>query len=519
MDLNNVYIGIEFGSTRIKGIAIDKLGKVLASGAHQWENELRDGFWTYSLDSIKSGLQSCFKALKDDFKAKQGIALTKAGAMGISAMMHGYLVFDKDDNLLVPFRTWRNVSAEKAGEELTKLFDYHIPARWSIAHLYQAILDNEPHVKGIAFMTTLEGYAHYLLTGKKVIGIGEASGMFPIAEDGSGFDRRRISIFDAILKERGYPFRLSDILPKTLVAGQEAGRLSLQGALLLDPSGEFSSGTRLCPPEGDAETGMIATNSIKPLTGNVSSGTSIFASIVLDKPLKKAYPEIDLVATPLGKMVAMVHVNNCTSDINAYMGLFSEVLSGFGADVPQETLFVSLFKKSLEAEDDASGIISYNYLSGEPLTGVKTGHPLLYRSASSSFTLPNFMRSLIYGSFASLALGFDILAKEGVKVKELSGHGGLFKTSGVASRYMSSALNVPLRIASNAGEGGAWGSAVLASYLDADMGLEEYLDSVIFKGQTSIVELPEEKMKEGFARYIAAYKKGLKAEKSLEEGN
>ncbi len=517
MDLKKTAIGIEFGSTRIKAIMIDGEGKVLASGSHTWENQLLNGYWTYSLEAIQEGLQDCFSSLKGDFKKTYGQPLTTTGALGISAMMHGYMVFDKEDRILVPFRTWRNVTAQKAADELTERFDYHVPARWSIAHLYQAILDKEEHVKDIAFQTTLEGYVHYLLTGRKVIGVGEASGMFPFDPEKKGYDSRCLSLFDKLLKEKGYPFALEDIFPKVLLAGEEAGTLTKEGALFLDPTGEFEAGVKLCPPEGDAETGMIATNSIKRNTGNVSSGTSIFAEVVLEKKLEHAYPEIDLVATPLGDMVAMVHANNCTSEINAYVGLFDEVLKTFGTNVDQGELFVKLFKKSLEAEDDASGVLSFNYLSGESITKVDKGHPMMVRDAESHFSLANLMRSEIYSAFATMRLGFDIFEKENVKIKEIAGHGGLFKTPGVADRYLASALKTPVSISSNAGEGGAWGIAVLAALLNADMGLEDYLDKVIFKDSKVTVALPDPKIAEGFDRYMERYKKALKAEQLLGE--
>ncbi len=517
MDLKKTAIGIEFGSTRIKGIMVDEEGKVLASGSHNWENQLVDGYWSYSLDAIELGLQDCFASLKSDFKKTYLEDLTTTGALGISAMMHGYMVFGKKGELLVPFRTWRNVSAQKAADELTEKFDYHIPARWSIAHLYQAILNKESHVKDIAFQTTLEGYVHYLLTGRKVIGVGEASGMFPIDPVQKGFDARCLKIFDGILEENGFPFALEEIFPKVLLAGQEAGTLTEEGALFLDPAGDFKPGVRLCPPEGDAETGMIATNSIKKNTGNVSSGTSIFAEVVLDKKLKRAYPEIDLVATPLGDMVAMVHANNCTSEINAYAGLFDEVLKTFGKEVDPGDLFVALFKKSLEAEDDASGIITFNYLSGESITKVGNGHPLMMRSAPSNFTLANVMRSQIYAAFATLRIGFEILEKEKVEIKEIAGHGGIFKTPGVADKYLASALKTPVSLLAHAGEGGAWGIAVLAAFMNARMPLEEYLDQVIFKGNEAKLIPPDPKIAEGFDRYMEQYKKALKAEQLLSE--
>ncbi len=517
MDLKKTSIGIEFGSTRIKAVLIDSKGNVLSSGSSSWENRLENGYWTYSLDDIKKGLQDCFASLKNDFHKAYGQKLITTGALGISAMMHGYLVFDKDDDLLVPFRTWRNVNAEKAASILTGLFSYHIPARWSIAHLYQAILDKESHVKDIAFQTTLEGYVHYLLTGEKVIGIGEASGMFPIDPEKKDFDARCMSLFDGLLKDNGYGFSLEGIFPKVLLAGEEAGTLTEEGALLLDPSGEFLPGVKLCPPEGDAETGMVATNSIKKNTGNVSAGTSIFASIVLERKPKEAYPEIDLVATPLGDLVAMVHANNCTSEINSWMSLFDELLRAFEKEIDSGELYSSLFRKSLEGDDDAGGVIAFNYLSGESITKVKHGHPMVVRGASSKLNLANLVRSEVYSAFATLRIGFEIFEKEGVKIEKIAGHGGLFKTPGVADLYLASALRTPVSIACNAGEGGAWGIAILASLLDSGMGLVEYLDEVIFKGSEESLALPDEGIAQGFDEYMSRYKKVLQAERMLGE--
>ena len=377
IDLNHTSIGIEFGSTRIKSVVVDENAHILAQGNYSWENKFENGFWTYSIKDIKVGLQDCFKELKQNFEKQFNQKLNTTGSIGISAMMHGYLVFDKNDNLLVPFRTWRNVNAEEASVLLTDIFNYHIPARWSIAHLYQAILNGEKHVKDIFFQTTLEGYVHYLLTGEKVIGIGEASGMFPIDAKEKDYDKRCLSIFDGILKEKGYSFKLKEILPKVLLAGENAGQLTKEGALLLDPTGEFESGVLLCPPEGDAETGMVATNAIMPGTGNISAGTSIFGMIVLKEPLKNVYPEIDLVATPLGDMVAMVHCNNCTSDINAWTNVFGEVLKAFGQEVDKGELFNKLFNKSLEGDYDCSDIVAINYLSGESITKIENGRPML----------------------------------------------------------------------------------------------------------------------------------------------
>ncbi len=517
MDLNKTAIGIEFGSTRIKAVLIDLDGKVLAKGTYQWENQFENGYWTYSLDAIKEGLQATFKSLKDDYKNTYNEILYTTGSLGISAMMHGYLVFDNHDNLLTPFRTWRNVNAEKAASKLTKLFNYHIPARWSIAHLYQAILNNEKHVKNISFMTTLEGYVHYLLTRQKVIGVGEASGMFPLDEITKNYDELCLKSFNKIIKDNNYKFNLEDVLPKVLLAGEEAGILTKEGALLLDPTGEFKEGIKLCPPEGDAETGMVATNSIKKNTGIISTGTSIFLEVVLDKKLKKVYPEIDLVATPLGDLVAMVHANNCTSEINACMSLADELLKTFDTDVDRNDLITTLFKKSLDGEDNASNIISFNYLSGESLTKVSKGHPLMFKEADSKFNLANVMRSLIYSSFMSLLIGYDILLKEGVKVDEIAAHGGLLKTKGVAQKYLASGLNSKVTMNELASEGGAYGIAVLAALINVNMSLEDYLDKVIFKDNKIIVELPDKQLAKGINAYKNRFKKALKIECILSE--
>ena len=517
MDLKKTSIGIEFGSTRIKAVLINLEGKILCKGSFEWENKFENGYWTYSLQSIKDGLQATFKSLKDDFKNKYNDVLSTTGSLGISAMMHGYLVFDKDDNLLTPFRTWRNVNAEKAAKKLTKLFNYHIPARWSIAHLYQALIDNEKHVKNISFMTTLEGYVHYLLTKNKVIGIGEASGMFPLDEVKKNYDEKSLQLFDEILKDKSCSFALEEILPRVLLAGENAGILTKEGALLLDPTGEFIEGVKLCPPEGDAETGMVATNSIKKNTGNISTGTSIFLQVVLDKKLKKAYPEIDLVATPMGDLVAMVHANNCTSEINACVSLADELLKTFETNMDKNELITTLFKKSLEGDDDASNIISFNYLSGESLTKVNKGYPLMFKYANSNFNLANIMRTLIYSSFMSLLLGYDILLKEGVKVDEIAAHGGLLKTQGVAQKYLASGLNCKVSVNESATEGGAYGIALLAALLNVDMSLEEYLDNIIFKNNKTVVELPDEKIIKGINKYKKIYKKALKIERILSE--
>ncbi len=516
MNLKKTAIGIEFGSTRIKAVLIDNQGHILAQGNHEWENKFENGYWTYSLIDTKQGLQRAFKNLKEDYKNKYKKELITTGSIGISAMMHGYLVFDEYDKLLTPFRTWRNVNAEEASEKLTELFNYHIPARWSIAHLYQAILNHEEHVSKIKFQTTLEGYIHYLLTNEKVIGIGEASGMFPIDINTKDYDERSIKLFDELLVSNKLPFKLRDIFPKVLVAGDNAGKLTKEGSLLLDPTGEFDYDIPLCPPEGDAETGMIATNSIKPNTGNVSAGTSIFAIIVLEKNLKNVYPEIDLVATPLGNMTAMVHANTCSSEINTWVNLFDEVLKTFDKDVNKSELYEKLFKSSLDGEDDCDNLITINYQSGEPITKINSGRPIVTRTTDTNFNLANFMKSQIYSSFATMRLGIDILLSEGVVIKGTNAHGGMFKTQGVAQKYLAAAINAPVSVIETAGEGGAWGMALLALYLQSNKSFQDFLDE-IFKDSKKIVEQPDPKLVKGFNKYLDSYKKVLKAEKVLSE--
>ena len=516
-DLKRTSIGIELGSTRIKSVLIDEKAQILAQGNHAWENKFENNNWTYSLEDVVKGLQSCFSALKEDFKKQYKQVLSTTGSIGISAMMHGYLVFDKEGKLLTPFRTWRNVNAEQASSLLTDILDYHIPARWSIAHLYQAILNNEQHVKDIAFQTTLAGYVHYLLTGQKVVGVGEASGMFPTNPKTNDYEKERINIFDKILKEKGFGFNLEDIFPRVLVAGDNAGTLTEEGAMLLDPTGEFKPGVMFCPPEGDAETGMVATNAIKLGTGNISAGTSIFGMIVLKDNLKAVYPEIDLVATPLGDMVAMVHCNNCTSDINAWVNLFDETLKTFGKQVSKEDLYTKLFQLSLEADDDCGDVIAINYLSGESITKIENGRPLVVRTTESKFNLPNLMRSHLYSCYATLKLGIDILYKEGVKINKIAAHGGLFKTEGVAQKYLASILDSDVSVMKTAGEGGAWGMAILALFAQNKGDLQEFLDKTVFKSAEEIVEKPDKKIKEGFDKYLKNYVKVLEAESNLSE--
>lgn len=501
-------LGIELGSTRIKSVLIDATHhRVLASGSYQWENTLLDGLWTYELKDAVFGLQKSFAALAADVKTKYGEALTSVGAIGISGMMHGYLPLDQNGNQLAPFLTWRNTNTAAAAEELSELFRFNIPLRWSISHLYQAVLDGREHVPRIDYLTTLAGYIHLLLTGKRVIGIGEASGMFPIDPTALNYDADMLSQFRALVSDRNLPWDIKNILPQVLVAGEDAGTLTEAGARLLDPSGMLCSGIPLVPPEGDAGTGMVATNSVDICTGNVSAGTSIFSMVVLEKNLSKAYRDIDIVTTPAGKPVAMVHCNNGTSELDYWMRLFKEVLETVGASDMTDSLYQSLFEKSLQGDPDCSGVLLYNYISGEPITGLITGRPLLVRESDSSFTLANFMRSQIYSVMASLAVGTKILDSEQVQIKRLTGHGGLFKTPGVAQRYLAAAMKSPVTVMETAGEGGPYGMAILAAYLSKreEMSLEEYLEKVVFARAEAVTIVPSEAEILGFAKYLEAY--------------
>lgn len=522
MDVKNLLeegkgiLGIEFGSTRIKAVLIDEKGTPLASGSHEWENRLTDGIWTYTLDDIWSGLADCYADLASDVKKKYDVVLKKFASIGFSAMMHGYLAFDKEGELLVPFRTWRNTITEEAAAKLTEVFQYNIPQRWSIAHLYQAILKKEEHVAKIDFLTTLAGYVHWKLTGEKVLGVGDASGMFPIDCKSGNYDQNMIRKFDELTEPCGYGWKLSDILPKVLSAGEKAGTLTPEGAKLLDVSGNLEAGILLCPPEGDAGTGMVATNSVGVRTGNVSAGTSVFAMVVLEKELSKVYPEIDLVTTPDGALVAMVHCNNCTSDLNAWVNLFDEFAKSIGAAIDKNQLFSVLYHKALEGDADCGGLISYNYFSGEPVTGFDEGAPLFVRKADQTFNLANFMRTHLYSSLAALKAGLDLLFKEeDVKVDEMFGHGGLFKTKGVGQRIAAAAMNTPVSVMETAGEGGAWGIALLASYMqnkEEGEELQDFLNHKIFAGQKGEKLLPVKEDVEGFDQFMIRYKKGLAIE-------
>ena len=510
-------LGIEFGSTRIKAVLIDEKGAVLASGGHGWENRFENGVWTYTLDDIWGGLQDCYQDLLKDVKEKYDTTITSLASIGFSAMMHGYLAFDKDGELLVPFRTWRNTITEEASVKLTEAFSYNIPQRWSISHLYQAILNKEEHVKDVDFFTTLAGYVHWKLSGEKVLGVGDASGMFPIDTTKGDYDQKMIAKFDEIVAGEGFSWKLSDILPKSLPAGADAGVLTKEGAKLLDVSGTLQAGAKMCPPEGDAGTGMVATNSVSVRTGNISAGTSVFAMVVLEKELSKVYPQIDLVTTPDGALVGMVHCNNCTSEINAWVNLFAEFAKASGNEMDMNTLFTMLYGKAMEGDPDCGGLLSYNYFSGEPVTGFDKGAITFVRSQESKFTLANVMRMHLYSALAALKSGMDLMIKEeGVKVDEMLGHGGYFKTKGVGQQIAADAINAPVSVMETAGEGGAWGIAVLAAYLilkENGETLPDYLNNKIFAGQKGSKLEPIPENVKGFEKFMEQYMKGLAMEK------
>jgi len=514
-------LGIEFGSTRIKAVLVGEDNAPIASGSHDWENRYVDGVWTYTLDDIWTGLQDCYKNLADDVRAQYGVELETIGSLGFSAMMHGYMAFDKAGELLVPFRTWRNTITEQASVELTKLFNFHIPQRWSIAHLYQAVLNGEEHVKDVTFFTTLAGYIHWQLTGEKVLGVGEASGMFPIDINTRNWNEKMIAQFDELVAPKGFPWKLGELLPKVLLAGDKAGVLTEAGAKLLDPTGTLKAGIPVCPPEGDAGTGMVATNSVKVRTGNVSAGTSVFGMVVLEKELQKVHDEIDLVTTPSGDLVAMVHCNNCTSDLNAWVNIFKEFAEAFGIEVDMNKLFGTLYTKALEGDADCGGLLAYNYFSGEHITGFEEGRPLFVRTPESKFNLANFMRVNLFASLGVLKTGMDILLKEeGVKLDEILGHGGLFKTKGVGQGILAAALDTPVSVMETAGEGGAWGIAVLASYMANKAegeSLDAYLAEKVFAGQKGSRMEPDQKDVEGFDAFSKRYLAGLPIERAAVE--
>ncbi len=518
IESGKAVLGIELGSTRIKAVLIGEDHAPVASGDHEWENRLENGNWTYSLDDIWTGLRDSYQNLAADVQNRYGITLKKIGSIGFSAMMHGYMAFDKEGNLLVPFRTWRNSTTGQAAKKLTDLFQYNIPLRWSIAHLYQAVLNGEDHVKDVAYFTTLAGYIHWKLTGVKALGIGDASGMFPIDIEKKDFHEEMIQKFDELVAEKNYPWKLREIMPKVMTAGEEAGTLTEEGARLLDESGSLEAGIPLCPPEGDAGTGMAATNSVARRTGNVSAGTSVFAMIVLEKELRKVYPEIDLVTTPDGSLVAMVHANNCTSDLNAWVGIFREFAESFGIKVDMNQLFGTLYNKALEGDADCGGLLSYGYLSGEFITGVDEGRPLFVRSPESKFNLANFMRVNLFTALGAIKVGMDLLLKEeDVAIDSILGHGGLFKTKGVGQRILAAAINAPVSVMETAGEGGPWGMALLAAYMKNKAqgeNLEDYLAEKVFAGNEGSRMEPDPGDVEGYEVFTRRYKEGIAIEKA-----
>ena len=511
-------LGIEFGSTRIKAVLIDENNTPIASGAHDWENRLENGIWTYSLEDIWTGLQDCYRKMTEDVQAQYGVKVEKLGAIGFSAMMHGYLAFNKDGELLVPFRTWRNTITQEASEALTEAFQFNIPQRWSIAHLYQAILNGEDHVKDVDFFTTLDGYIHWQLTGEKVLGVGSATGMFPVDSDTKDYYTSMIEKFDEMAAAKGMPWKVENLLPKVLLAGDNAGVLTAEGAKKLDPTGTLQPGCPLCPPEGDAGTGMAATNSVKQRTGNVSAGTSVFAMIVLEKALKEVHEEIDMVTTPSGDAVAMVHCNNCTSDLNAWVNVFKEFAESFGMEVDMNKLFGTLYNKALEGDKDCGGLLAYNYFSGKHITGFEEGRPMFVRTPDSKFNLANFMRANLYTSLGALKVGLDILLKEeGVAVDRITGHGGLFKTKGVGQKILAGAMDATVSVMKTAGEGGAWGIALLASYMiqkEEGESLADYLQNKVFGGDEGEKMDPDPEDVKGFDEFIKRYKAGFPIERA-----
>ncbi len=522
IEAGRTALGIEFGSTRIKAVLVDETHNPIAMGTHDWENRLENHIWTYSLEDIWGGLQDCYASLAKDVQEKYGVTLTTIGSMGFSGMMHGYMPFDEKGELLVPFRTWRNTMTGEAVKVLSPLFEFNIPQRWSIAHLYQAILNKEEHVGRIDFFTTLAGYIHWKLSGEKVLGVGEASGMFPIDSTTGDYDENMLAKFDELVSKEGFAWNIKGILPKVLNAGEKAGCLTEEGAALLDVSGNLQAGIPMCPPEGDAGTGMVATNSVRVRTGNVSAGTSVFSMVVLEKAMKKAYEEIDMVTTPDGMPVAMVHCNNCTSDLNAWVNLFDQFAETFGMKIDRNDLYGTLYRKALEADADCGGLVAYNYFSGEPVTGLNEGRPMFVRMPDADFTLANFMRSHLYSALAALKVGNDILLKEEkVAVDSLMGHGGLFKTPVVGQQILAAALNAPVTVMDTASEGGPWGMAVLAAYMmekGENEGLADYLSEKIFAGQTGTTIAPQASDVAGFDAFMTKYVATLSAEKAAVEG-
>lgn len=507
-------LGIEFGSTRIKAVLVGSDLAPIAAGSFEWENTLENGIWTYSLEDIWKGLRVSYRKMATEVFEKYGETLTTIGSIGFSAMMHGYMAFDQEDELLVPFRTWRNSITAEAEEKLTEAFQYNIPQRWSIAHLYQAILNQEEHVSKINYLTTLAGYIHWQMTGQKVLGVGDASGMFPIDTATQNYDQSMVKIFTELTQGTEFTQDLNQVLPKVLVAGAEAGTLTQSGAYLLDPTGTLQPGIPLCPPEGDAGTGMVATNSVRQRTGNVSAGTSAFAMIVLEEKLKKVYPEIDLVTTPVGDLVAMVHTNNCSSEINAWISLFKEFSESLGLEISTDKLYSTLFNKALEGSPECGGMLSYGYYSGENITGMNEGRPLFVRTPESQFNLANFMRLHLSSAFGAMRIGMEILKKENIQIDRLVGHGGIFKTPEVGQRILASAMEAPVTVMETAGEGGAWGIALLAAYqsVAADLSLAGFLEEKVFATSEGVTLEPTEADLQGYSTFIERYEKGLPIE-------
>ena len=518
IEAGKAILGIELGSTRIKAVLIDQENKPIAQGSHTWENQLVDGLWTYSIEAIWSGLQDCYADLRTNVKNAYGIEIETLAAIGVSAMMHGYMPFNKKEEILVPFRTWRNTNTGRSAAALSELFVYNIPLRWSISHLYQAILDNESHVNEIDFLTTLAGYVHWQITGEKVLGIGDASGMLPIDPTTHNYSAEMVAKFNKLIAPKEYNWKLEEILPKVLSAGENAGVLTPEGSKKLDASGHLKAGIPVCPPEGDAGTGMVATNAVKQRTGNVSAGTSSFSMIVLEKELSKPYEMIDMVTTPDGSLVAMVHCNNCTSDLNAWVNLFKEYQELLGIPVDMDEIYSKLYNIALTGDTDCGGLLSYNYISGEPVTGLADGRPLFVRSANNKFNLANFMRTHLYASVGVLKIGNDILFnEEKIKVDRITGHGGLFRTKGVGQRILAAAINSPISVMETAGEGGAWGIALLGSYLvnnEKKQSLADFLDESVFVGDAGIEVSPTPEDVAGFNAYIENYKAGLPIEEA-----
>lgn len=519
INFSKTFLGIEFGSTRIKACLIGEDFFPIAQGAHDWENRLENGLWTYSEEDIRNGVQSCFASLSRDVESRYGVPLETVGAMGVSAMMHGYLAFDSENKLLVPFRTWRNTNTEKAASELTELLHFNMPLRWTASHLYQAVLDGEPHVSEIAHVTTLAGYVHYLLTGVRAVGIGDASGIFPIS--GNDYDSEMLKKYGAKLAEKGFSKDIKEVFPKVMTAGEECGTLTSllteSGAKFLDPTGKLKAGIPLCPPEGDAGTGMAAANAVRAGTGNVSAGTSVFSMLVLEKNLDGVYPEIDMVTTPDGSPVAMVHCNNCCSELDAWVGMFGEFAEMIGKPLSKSELYETLYRNAMKGSSDCGGITAYNCLSGEPVIGVENGRPMYFRTPDSKMTLADFFRAQLYSSAAALKYGMDILfEKEKVSAEQFTGHGGLFKVKGAAQQVYADALKTPVAVMETAGEGGAWGMALLAAFSVRGGGksLADFLESEVFAGMEKAVLKPSAEGTAGFEKFMERYTSGLAAEKA-----